>query len=886
MKNVSFDNPQLLLLLIPLAVIITVPAIIAMVKGVKTKAVVASYIIHLVIALAATLALAGMKSETVITKTEIYVVADVSYSSNRNLDTVDSLVSQVIQSAPENSSVGLVAFGAGQELLVPLGEPMVSVSEFTVDDSATNIADAISFAASKFSSDSIKRIVLITDGKDTTSDSSGRLVSAIESVYSAGIYIDAIYVDANLAEDDKELQVDDVQFKQSTYLNHYTTADVAVRSTYDTKAILHLYKNGERIESQSFKLTKGYNILNLPLDTSESGDFDYRIEISTDGIEDASPHNNVYAFTQSVAEEISILLVAGSTADVERFTELYGESASIDVCGSVNREPLPCEIEVICKYDEIVIANTDISELENYDAFINCLDVAVSSFGKTLMTLGDIGLQSTTDEAMLRLGDLLPVRFGNNDTEPKLYSIVIDTSRSLQDAYQLILAKQAAINLLSVLSDEDYVCVVAFSGDARVVQAPTKASNRADIARIINELEPSQGTLLGAALDETFKMIGVLPYDTKEVMLISDGRTHSLEPDKPTDVVKKMRQSGIRVSTLNVNERNDQDGITLLRNIAATGGGKYYYVETEEDLIGVIFDKIQDEISVTVVEAQSQVVIDRPSDESVKNVFNIPDINGYVYSSAKSSATTVLSTVFQKNEDETTSPPIYSYWDYGNGRVVTLTTSITGKWTEGWAESDGEVFLSTLAEVNTPDEKVDFPYSITVEYDGIHSTIEMIPTVLNPYAYVEIAITTPDGSVINATSNDRFAFDSSKYSFAFDTPELGKYEIRITYSYNNKSFVSNTVFNLSYSPEYDAFEIFSPSPLHAAVRSRGTVNYGTVPKLDNDEKEIETYVVTYVIPLLIIAICLYIIDIMVRKLKWNDIKGLFRRKKRTGGTVK
>ena len=66
MKNVSFDNPYLLFLFIPIAIAVIVPSIIAMVKGIKTKSVVISMIIHLVIALVATLALAGMESETVI----------------------------------------------------------------------------------------------------------------------------------------------------------------------------------------------------------------------------------------------------------------------------------------------------------------------------------------------------------------------------------------------------------------------------------------------------------------------------------------------------------------------------------------------------------------------------------------------------------------------------------------------------------------------------------------------------------------------------------------------------------------------------------------------------------------------------------------------------
>ena len=880
MKNVSFDNPYLLLLIIPLAVILTVPTVIAMVKGIKTKTVAVSFVIHLIIAVAATLAIAGMKSETVITRTEIYVVADVSYSSNRNLDRIDELIGDVATSAPDNSEIGVIAFAKDAELLSALGTPTVSVKGYTVDDSATDIATAINFAAGRFSADAIKRIVLITDGKETVADAAGRLVGAIENLNTSGIYIDAVYVDANLAEDAKEVQVDDVQFKSSTYKGHETTADVAVRSTYDTKAIIRIYRDGEVLDSQSVSLVRGYNIVNIPLDTSESGVFDYKLEISSDEIEDGSSHNNFKSFTQTVAEELNVLLVSGSADDAEAVALLYGDSARITLCGSANGEPLPVDIEELCRYDEIILSSIDLSTLDNYDAFISCVDIAVSSFGKTLMTMGDLNLQNTNDEVLKKLSNILPVRFGNNDGEPKLYSIIIDVSRSMQDAYQLIMAKQAAIHLLNMLGDEDYVSVVAFSGDARVVQAPTKAANREAIARIVNELEPSQGTLLGAALDETYKMIALLPYEEKQVMLISDGRTYSQEPENAVSVARQMRAAGIVTSAINV---ASAEGVTLLKNIASTGGGKYYYVQNEEELELIMFGKIQDSLTETVIEGESEVVIERPNDECVKDFIYIPDVNGYVYSSAKSSAVTVLTTRYAKNADETTSPPIYSYWDYGNGRVATLTTSASGKWTALWRDSEGDEFLRGLANINTPDEKVDYPYTITVSYDGIHSTVEMVPTILNPYASVEIAITAPSGEVTRATSDSGFTFDSSKYVYSFLTTELGKYEIKIIYAYGDKSFESVSYFNLSYSPEYDCFEIFSPSPLHAAIRNRGSVNENEVPKLENDEKEVETYIITYAIPLLIIAVCLYVIDIMIRKLKWNDIKGLFKWTKRIGG---
>ena len=90
MKNISFDNPYLLLLFIPLLLAIVIPIILAIRKENRHRSVFISLALHIIISLAVTLALAGMISTTVMTETQVVVVADVSYSANRNLDTVDA----------------------------------------------------------------------------------------------------------------------------------------------------------------------------------------------------------------------------------------------------------------------------------------------------------------------------------------------------------------------------------------------------------------------------------------------------------------------------------------------------------------------------------------------------------------------------------------------------------------------------------------------------------------------------------------------------------------------------------------------------------------------------------------------------------------------------
>ena len=122
MKNISFDNPYLLLLLIPLLLAIVIPVAIAIRKENKSRSVCLSLALHIAIAVICTLAIGGMIYTAVMTETQVIVVADVSYSSARNLDEVDALIEEVREKLPKNASMSVVVFGKDCKLLTDRGE--------------------------------------------------------------------------------------------------------------------------------------------------------------------------------------------------------------------------------------------------------------------------------------------------------------------------------------------------------------------------------------------------------------------------------------------------------------------------------------------------------------------------------------------------------------------------------------------------------------------------------------------------------------------------------------------------------------------------------------------------------------------------------------------
>ena len=866
MKSISFDNPYWLLIAIPLLAAVLIPYFISVTKDNKSRGWTASLALHIAIVISLTLAAAGFVHTTVKTRTKVYVVADVSYSANRNFDTIDEYIRQVEASLPGNSRLGIVCFGKDAKILTSSGTEIKSVREADVDDSGTDIAAALDFTSTLFSHNEIKRIVLITDGHDTTFD--GNVVSAVERLAAKDIKLDAIYVDSNLKDGDIEVQISGVDFTPATYLEHETTLSMLIEANQTSDVILDLFvksqDNGEyaKINTTVMRAERGVNVATLPLPTSTSGIFDYKVELSATA--DTSLHNNTYTFTQEVAGKRSVLLIGGNDNDLLSIRSLYQATADVDMyhVPAATRD-VPCTVEELSRYDEIILSNVDIREINNINSFIDSVDIVVSQFGKSLITFGDLKMQNKDDHVFERLEELLPVSFGNANKDSKLYTIVLDVSRSMFENYKFASAKDAATKLISILGDEDYVALITLAGEVIVEQTPCKLADcREELYKTIENLEPCQGTFIGAAVDRAYQTVKDLNFEEKQVVLITDGETYIAEPLNSVEIAGEMFADDIVVSAIQV-INTGSSATKLLKGIAEAGGGNYYMLNRPEDVAELVFATIADNITDSVVTSNSAVNIELYRDDVVEGIRSFPNVFGYVNSKPKLDATMVLSVEYQKNATSTVSVPLYSYRDHGNGRVASFTSSLAGNWLNQWNNTLKTKFFGNILSTNTPRERIDYPYTINFEYGGLYSTVEMLPSHLNPKAKTSIKITSPSGEVYE----EQLLFDLNRYFTTVETREIGKYHIEITYSYGTHSFSSDTYFNASYYPEYNAFAAYDPGSIHGFMRGYGRIFTDGNVDLSNDRSEVATYELSFRLPLLVLAVALFVLDVFLRKFK-------------------
>ena len=873
MKNISFDNPYLLLIAIPLLAILLIPYFISVNKDNRNKGWIASLVIHITIVLAVSLAAAGLMHTTVMTRTKVYVVCDVSYSSSRNLDKIDEYVAEIADNLPSNSRLGIVCFGKDYQILKSSSDSeMKSVKENTVDGSSTDIASAIDYTSTLFSTGEIKRIILITDGFVTESD--GNAGAAIMRAAEMGIKVDAIYLNNNLGEGDAEVQISDVEYTQATYLDHENQLKVLVESNLDTNVRLSLSvdRDGEYLELayRNISVEQGVNLVTMELPSNEQGTFDYKVSISGDGASDYSDKNNDFYFTQIVAGQRKVLLVTESYEDKNAIEAMYADSAKVDTCligASSGR--VPYTVEKLVQYDEIILSNVDIRKIDNIYAFIDSLDLVVSQYGKSLITLGNLHMQNKQEEIFVRLEEILPVSYGNGNKDSKLYTIVLDISRSMYDTSQFATAQAAAQQLLSILNDDDTVAFITLAGDAKMIQLPAKLGTvRADLIRKIEALTPIQGTYIGSALKLAYDTMENLPFEDKQVMLISDGLSSTLEQENAVEIAQRMHDDGIVLSTVNVIREEDEG---YLKGLAAAGGGRYYFLKNSDAISELVFSQIAEDLTDSVVEKQTKVSINSFRDGITDGILSIPDVHGYVNSTAKLDATVLLAVDYQKSSTVTKSVPLYAVRDHGNGRVVSFTSSLTGEWLHSWSDDFKTKLFSNMLVSNTPAEYINYPLGINVTHHSGYSTVEVIPSTVNPKASALLYLSTPDGEFIDI----EMTFSRNKYVATIPTDALGKYYIQIIYTYGNQTFAPEICFTRNYSKEYDAFAAFDIVDIYGFMRGVGRVATDGSLSLENSKNEIDRYEVSFRAPLFIAAILLFLVDVIVRKFSLKDIKGLF-----------
>jgi hypothetical protein len=330
---------------------------------------------------------------------------------------------------------------------------------------------------------------------------------------------------------------------------------------------------------------------------------------------------------------------------------------------------------------------------------------------------------------------------------------------------KLDLAKEAAIRSVELLFPGDKVGVIAFDDSASWVVPITDLTDPDPVIDAIASIGSGGGTDILAGLQA---MADVLPGDdslVKHVILLTDGGASSL--GIPTLVEELYRDHGITLTSVGVGS----DAAPFLEDIAILGGGRYHFTDRPESIPNIFTEE-------TTLATRSYIVEEPffPSLASrstiLAQIAEVPPLYGYVATSAKSTAQTIL--VSEMGD------PILAVWQYGLGRALAWTSDASARWARDWVAWDlfptfwGQAVRATITE------RVTSPLRVTLEAAG-EQTVVTVDAVTEAGRYLNglefaVNVIAPDG-VVEAIGLPQIA--PGRYQGHFDPAGTGVYLLRI-----------------------------------------------------------------------------------------------------------
>jgi Ca-activated chloride channel homolog len=182
---------------------------------------------------------------------------------------------------------------------------------------------------------------------------------------------------------------------------------------------------------------------------------------------------------------------------------------------------------------------------------------------------------------------------------PLNLSVIIDKSSSMNEGNKFNYTKNAVDFLISQLTPQDYISIVAYSTDVEVIAESQVVSFQGILKHKLSELHASGMTNLSSGLFEGYEQVKKNHHLKRinRLLLLSDGRANQgiIQSDGLTPYSKQYATEGISISTLGVGQDYNEE---LLIDLAEQSNGNYYYIKNPEDIPGIFRQELDSLINI------------------------------------------------------------------------------------------------------------------------------------------------------------------------------------------------------------------------------------------------------------------------------------------------
>jgi len=790
----TFTNPQALalLLLIPvmgwLAWYYNKPHSFS--KGVRfyLQLLVRGLIILLIV-----LALAGLERVQMADNLATVFVLDVSDSLGQAGQAAgEAYIRQALNTMKSNDLGGIVVFGAqGSVERIPSNNTGWRELASVPAKSYSNLAAGINLALAVMPNNAAKRIVILSDGKENVGDAR----QAAQVAAASGVELSVIELKNAIVA---EVRLVDLDVPSVLHVGEKFDLKVTINSTSAMSVPIQIFSEGQLIVEDVVRVKSGTQTFSVPQVAKQARFPTFKAIISPP--QDTFLQNNTLETFTRVDASPQIMVVADRAAEAKPLVEAL-RSRNWQVVEAKPNE-LPSDLNRLNEYNSIVLVNVPSFKLAPRQ--LGLLQTYVRDLGNGLVVVGGDQSYGVGGYFQTPLEETLPVEMTITDKQrlPGMTMImVIDKSGSMADSGSVAggprkveLAKEAIIRSLALLVPWDRVGVVAFDNAAYWVVKPTSINNLQAIKDGVGTIRADGGTDIFAGLKAAADAILQETTQVRHIILLSDGGS---DPTGIPELTKKLAEAGVTVSVVAVGEGY----APFLEDVAKVGGGRFYLV-TDASVIPQIFAQETSMASRSyIIEENFTPKLNQPSPmlEGLNN--QLPPLRGYVATSAKLTAQTILS---GGTEDD----PLLVQWQYGLGRAVAWTSDAKNQWAAdwvGWAEFPrfwSQVVRWTLVEGQTSGVES----HIRLEGDQAIVTAELLDSqgrYLNSLT-TTLTLVAPD---LTTQTVQMAQIAPGLYEGAFQPKDMGTYFLRLTGQQGGQTVAAQTRgFSLAYSPEYRQIE--------------------------------------------------------------------------------
>jgi uncharacterized membrane protein/Mg-chelatase subunit ChlD len=612
---------------------------------------------------------------------------DVSDSINEDSTTraLEFVARTATQKAP-NDQAGLVIFGKNAAVefparpsipldKTPTGQTANVVLNSLIDKEATNLEQGLSLAAAMLPEETQGRIVLISDGMQTE----GNLSKVVDDLKAKGITVDVLPIEFNIAN---EVWLERLELPQFVKMGESYDAGVVLSSLEAGEGNLIIEENGKKIAEEPVKFQAGKNRYTFPIQLRDPGYYEYVARIELPRGKDNIDKNNRVVNSLFLEGEGKVLLVtdpSGESRDWKALAEALRETKHlVDVRTAFE---FPRDSASLFPYDCIVFVNAPADTFDQVQ--FTAMRDAVFNFGSGFLMVGGANSFGPGGYHRTVVEEALPVTMDISQKKvlPKGALVIILHTCEFPEGNTW--AKRITIQAVKVLGAQDEVGVIDFEGTEKWIFELTPAGKLEDVIPKINAATP--GDMPSFTGTMRMGLAGLKKSDaaTKHMIIISDG-----DPSPPPPgLVQDFIDSKVSVSMVAIFPHGGME-IGLMRNIAKTTGGRYYYPSDSNEL-PAIFIKESKTLKRSMIQNKTITPEVAMDDNILKGIEGLPPLKGYVITTAKGKpAKTVLQVPEEQSEEEGDIDPILAVTQYGLGKTAAFTSDLSPNWGVNWTEWD------------------------------------------------------------------------------------------------------------------------------------------------------------------------------------------------------